>query len=193
MARPDHRERIVELLDGDSIAVRQIRPDNKERLAEGFRHLSDASRYSRFFAFTGSLTSRQLAYFTEVDHHDHEALIATDTATGEGIAVARFIRSTADPRAAELAIAVVDSWQGRGVGTALLGILVERAREEGIERFTGMVLADNRPMLELLKDIGGLQILAREYGVVEFSESLPRTTHGAWAAAEIREHAGSSR
>lgn len=193
MTRVDHGERAVELLDGDSIAVRPIRPDDKERLAEGFRRLTERSRYSRFFTFTGSLSARQLAYFTEVDHHDHEALVATDTLTGDGIAVARFIRSTEDPRAAELAIAVVDSWQGRGVGTALLGLLMERAREEGIERFTGMVLADNRPMLELLGEFGETQILGREYGALEFSETLPRGTPGPRDTTEIREHAGRRR
>ena len=58
------------------------------------------------------------------------------------------------PDSAEVAVAVVDDWQGRGLGSALLEELTERAGEEGIERFTATVLAENRQVIELLRGLG---------------------------------------
>ena len=60
------------------------------------------------------------------------------------------MRSPEDRERAEVAVAVADSWQGRGVATALLDRLTERARAEGVRRFSAEILADNRPMLELI-------------------------------------------
>jgi hypothetical protein len=68
----------------------------------------------RFLAPHGRLTESELRYFTEVDHHDHEALVAIDPNTGHCTGVARYVRSTDDPAVAELAVAVVDGWQRQG-------------------------------------------------------------------------------
>jgi hypothetical protein len=68
----------VELRDGSEVRIRPIEPGDKRRLAEGFDHLSEESRYRRFLHPIKHLSLRDLAYFTEVDHRDHEALIALD-------------------------------------------------------------------------------------------------------------------
>jgi GNAT superfamily N-acetyltransferase len=81
-----------------------------------------------------------LAYLTEVDHHDHEALVAFDDCSSEGVGVAWYVR--VDGATAEAAVTVADDWQGRGLGTALTSMLAERALEEGIDRFTAVVLAE---------------------------------------------------
>ena len=114
--------------DGREIVVRPIRPDDRAELAAGMRRLSPESRYRRFFTPTSELSESQLTYLTEVDHHDHEALVAVDPETDHGIGVSRFIRSSEDRELAEVAVAVADSWQGHGVATALLDRLAERAR-----------------------------------------------------------------
>jgi GNAT superfamily N-acetyltransferase len=108
------------------------------------------------------LGERELDYLTDVDHHDHEALVAIDAATGEGVAVARFIRGADD--SAEPAIAVIDDWQGRGVAGALLGALADRAREEGITRFVAPVLAENASAIKVFHRLGATahEILGRE-------------------------------
>ena len=80
--------------------------------------------------------------------------MAVEPETEHGIGVARFIRSPDDPEVAEVAVAVADSWQGSGVATALLGRLSERARAEGVRRFSAEILAENRPMLELIEEVG---------------------------------------
>ena len=101
-------------------------------LRAGFERLTPASRYRRFLTPLDHLSDQQLEYLTDVDHHDHEAIAAL-TPAGEGIGVARYVRWPEAPDSAEVAVAVVDDWQGRGLGSALLEELTDRAGEEGIE------------------------------------------------------------
>lgn len=162
----------------EALLIRPIEPDDKQAMVEGFAHLSGESRYRRFLAPHGRLTAAELQYFTEVDHHDHEALVAVDESTGAGVGVARYVRGTEDERVAELAVAVVDEWQGRGVGTRLVDALADRAREEGITSFSGLVLADNELMLNLLHDLGRVRVVHSELGTVEVVVDLPETGLG---------------
>ena len=115
-----------------------------------------------------------LRYFTEVDHHNHEALLAIEPETREGVGVGRYVRSKEDPTRAEAAITVLDDWQGRGVGTLLLDLLAGRARDEGITHFRALVLAANHDMVELLESLGPLEVISREQGAIEFEAELPR-------------------
>jgi GNAT superfamily N-acetyltransferase len=142
----------VTLRDGEAVLARPISPDDKRLLAEAFDRLSPESRYRRFFAPLDRLTERDLTYLTEVDHHDHEAIVAVDPGDGAIIGVARYVRSE-DPAEAEVAVVVADPWQGRGVATALLERLVGRAREEGIGHFVAIVLSDNEEALELFEHV----------------------------------------
>ena len=174
------------LRDGEPIVVRPIQPDDREELAAGVQRLSPESRYRRFFTPTSDLTESQLRYLTEVDHHDHEALVAVEPATGYGLGVARFVRSPSDPELAEVAVAVADSWQGRGVASALLTHLAERARAEGIRRFSAEILADNRPMLELIDDLGEVTVTDREHGSVAVEVGLPEEDIGAALREALR-------
>jgi putative redox protein len=180
------------LPDVESLLIRPIRPDDKAAMVEGFEHLSDESRYRRFLAPHGRLTAAELRYFTEVDHHDHEAMVAIVPETHDGVGVARYIRSDTEPTVAEIAVAVIDEWQGRGVGTRLISELADRARAEGITSFSAFVLADNEMMLGLLHELGRVQVVHTERGtaelVVELSESgLDRIKRllGAVARGEI--------
>jgi GNAT superfamily N-acetyltransferase len=139
---------VITLRDGSKLVVRPIVPEDKAAIVAGFERMSRESRYRRFFAPLDRLSERDLAYLTEVDHHDHEALIGFDAATREPVGVARYIRSDA-PTEAEVAVTVVDDWQGRGVATALLERLTARAHEEGITHFLALVLTENRDAIEL--------------------------------------------
>ncbi len=171
----------------EELAIRPIAPEDKRALADGFERLSDESRYRRFLAPRGGLSDAELRFFTEVDHHDHEALVALDPQTGHGVGIARYVRSTTDPKSAELAIAVVDDWQRMGVGARLATALSERAKDEGITAFTGLVLADNQLMLNLARDLGEVRIDRQGHGTVEVSVELPRQgTRGALASRWLR-------
>jgi phosphoglycerate kinase len=155
------------------IVIRAIRPDDRQALRDGTDRLSERSRYRRFLSPHGSLTPAELTYFTEVDHQDHEALVAIDPTTGEGIGVARYIRSPVHPDAAELAVAVADDWQHHGVGTRLTEALAQRARQEGVTRFTALMFADNTPMLHLIKSLGVVHDMSVHQGIVELTVELP--------------------
>jgi RimJ/RimL family protein N-acetyltransferase len=146
----------VQLSDGTRIGIRPISPDDRDALAAGFERLSPESRYRRFFTPVAALSARQLDYLTQVDHRDHEALVAVHESTGEGIGVARFIRIDADT--AEPAVVVADEWQRRGVAGQLLDALAQRAREEGIQRFIAPVLAENTAAIVALARLGSMAL-----------------------------------
>lgn len=160
------------LRSGERVLIRPICKEDQDVLLEGLHRLSPESQYRRFFSPMPELSAAQLRYLTEVDHRTHEALVAIDPNTGQGIGVARFIRSIEHPSDAEAAVAVIDPWQDRGGGTALLEALAARAREEGVERFTASVLASNSPMLELLRQFGDTTVVDRAAGVVELQIEL---------------------
>ena len=167
-----------ELRDGSTVLIRAIVPEDRDALAAAFERLSAESRYRRFFVPMARLSASTLAYLTQVDHHDHEALVAVDPGTREGAGVARFVRLAADPLAAEAAVTVADAWQNRGLGTLLLDLIAARAREEGIERITALVLAHNDAMLDLLGRLGPTRVIDRAAGTVEIEATLPPSGAG---------------
>jgi hypothetical protein len=81
------------LRDGAAIEIRPVTPADRETLRQGFERLSPESRYRRFFGPQPELSERDLDYLTDVDHHNHEALVATDPDTGDAVGVARFVRT----------------------------------------------------------------------------------------------------
>ena len=142
----------VAVKHGLTVLIRPIRADDKRLLAAAFDRLSPESRYRRFFSPIQRLGKQDLIYLTEVDHSNHEALTALDPENGGIIGVARYVRS-ADPTEAEIAVTVADPWHGRGVATALLERLVERARDEGIDHFVALVMSDNVEALDLFRGL----------------------------------------
>jgi RimJ/RimL family protein N-acetyltransferase len=137
---------------GVELSIRQVRPDDKRLIAEGIERLSPESRYRRFFRPLDRLSERDLIYLTEIDHTDHEALVAIDPETGALVGVARYVRG-AEPHLAEVSVAVGDPWQHRGVATALLERLVERAREAQITHFVALVLDENVEAIKLFEHL----------------------------------------
>jgi GNAT superfamily N-acetyltransferase len=171
--RPEEEAAPVVLRDGSGVLVRPVRSTDVPLLAEGFARLSERSRRMRFLGKKDELTAAELRYYADVDHHDHEALVALDPASGRGAGVARYVRDTDDPQAAEIALTVADDWQGRGLGTELLARLSYRGRQEGICRFTGVVSCDNVPMGMLLRSVGAVET-DRSFGTVEYDIALVR-------------------
>ncbi len=175
------------LRDGSPVLIRPVRSDDKERLREGFERLSLVSRYRRFMNTPAGLSDEQLRYFTELDYHDHMAWIALDpTQSGQpALGIARHIRLANRPTAAEVAVTVMDSHQGRGLGTLLLGVLARSAAEQGIDTWVAWVLTENTPMLRIFKELGAREAQSQEPGVLrievpvpEDPADLPRTAAG---------------
>ena len=164
----------VELPDGTSVLYRAIAPDNASALQRFHHRLSKRSVYLRFFGAKPELSDRKAGYFTNVDGKDRFALVALDPEReGEIIAVVSFDREGETDRA-EYAAAVEDRWQGRGLGLALTHRLIEAALKRGIRVFTGVVLFENRRMLNMLRDLDLPETLRYEEGTEHVEIELER-------------------
>jgi GNAT superfamily N-acetyltransferase len=164
---------LVELRDGACVLIRPVTGEDRRLLLAGFARFGERSRMQRFMGIKVRLTEAELAFFTEVDQHDHVALGALDAETGEGVGIGRFVRLEPGGNVAEAAIAVVDAWQGRGVAKALLQALSCRAEEEGVEHFQATVRADNRAMLRGFARIGDVEVVDRDLDTMEICVRLP--------------------
>lgn len=142
----------VTLRDGSTVEIRPIRPDDRDALASAYEGVGEDSRYSRFLSIHPKLRESELTYLTEIDHHDHEALVAFEADGGPIVGVVRYVRTAEDE--AEPAMLVTDAWQGRGLVTVMLDMLVARAWDEGIRRFRAPVLAENAASLRALDRLG---------------------------------------
>jgi protein lysine acetyltransferase len=136
------------------LVLRPIAPADRDALLAAFERLSPLSRYRRFLTPKPRLTSAELRFLTEPDPAEHRALVAIDPGDGSIVGVARFVRWAGEPRAADIAVAVVDDWHRRGVGRRLMRELIGLARCDGVARLTGTTLVDNRAARGLLRALG---------------------------------------
>ena len=177
----------AELRDGSSVTIRQIEPGDKERLRTAFERLSDESRRRRFMGPAEELSEEDLIYLTEVDHRRHEALVATDPESGDILGVARWVRQPGRREVAELAVAVVDERQGRGMGSELVSVANRRAREEGIERYHAIVSTDNVQVIDALERHGAVRRGSQDDpDAIDFEAPVPGEGVGAGLAAGLR-------
>ena len=152
-AYPAHRAADVVLRDGSTVRIRPVRPDDEERLLAFFRALSDTSRAQRFFSPTTDTVLIDMARReTAIDYVRRFGLVAT-TGPEERI-VGHALYAALDDEHAEVAFAVADEYQGRGLGTILLGHLAEVAAAHGIRVFDAFVLPGNLKMLEMFRESG---------------------------------------
>jgi len=166
----DARKYCVEarMLDGAPVLIRAIRPDDQDRLHDHFRGLSEQSVYFRFMGLKRDLSPDDLKRLTELDFNNHVGLAATvaDNGRERFVGVGRYIRG-ADPRRAEVAFAVLDEFQGHGIGTLLLDHLGLIADANGVADFEADVLGENRQMLEVLAHSGFEIHSSLDSGVVQ--------------------------
>ena len=163
----------VALRDGRVVLVAPLHPDDRHRYLTGFEKVSAESLYTRFMSPVVRLSESQLRYLLEVDHTDHEALLAVDEEGGEAVGVARFVRSSEAPDVAEAAVLVVDDWQGNGLGKALCRLLAERAREVGVETFEALLLVSNEAMMTLLESLGPVRTVSQDGATIAVEVALP--------------------
>jgi RimJ/RimL family protein N-acetyltransferase len=146
------------LKNGQTVLIRPITAEDKAELARAFHSLSEETRRRRFHGVVTEPSEATLRYLTEVDQRNHVALVAViespDLKSEQGIGVARFIRTSEDPKVAEAAVTVVDAFQGQGVGRHLLTELARVARRLGVRHFRAEVLADNAPVKAILEVAG---------------------------------------
>ena len=138
----------------EPLAIRPVAREDRSALAAFFAGLSADSRFRRFLSPRGPLTDAELKRFTEVDHRTSEALLAVEAGGGDVLAIAQYAAWPGAPGSAELALAVADPWQGRGLGLSLARELVADARAHQLRRLTAMTLADNDAARRLLARLG---------------------------------------
>ncbi len=172
-------DEFVLLRDGRQALIRPIRPDDRPAVAEFFQRLSPESRALRFHS--GGTRMDEEAIDRATAGH---ALVAE--IGGRIVALASYVRLR-DPDRAEMAIAVDDAEQGRGIGTALFERLSSDARAEGIQRFLALVLASNSRMLTLLQGLGFRMTRTFDQGTIECDVALREDAHYV-ASADARRH-----
>jgi GNAT superfamily N-acetyltransferase len=167
------QQELIFLRDGTPVRLRPILSEDKTEVIHAFERLSLQSRYQRFFSPLRELSPSLLAYLTEINYVDHFAYGAFAIARPEPIliGVARYIRLADEPQSADVAIAVIDDYHRRGLGKQLLCALARTAIENGISRFQGNSLWENRPMLGLLRQANA-QIVPEGSGVLRFVVDL---------------------
>ncbi|MGH8012865.1 MAG: GNAT family N-acetyltransferase [Candidatus Binataceae bacterium] len=167
----DPRDYLVteRLRDGGTMRIRAIRPDDQQRLRWHFESLSAQARYFRFFGERSTLAQADLAYFTELDFVRHVGLAATVAENGleRFIGVGRYFRGE-DARA-EIALAVLDQHQGRGIGSLLIKHLALLAGQAGIVEFVADVMGGNRRVLEFLRRRGCVIHHTNASGIIHFT------------------------
>lgn len=141
--------------DGTVVTLRPIRAADLALEEEFVKRLSPQTGYRRLMS-TRRPSAAELRRFTDIDHAREMAFIATIVVAGgeRQIGVARYAKREADDDEAEFAIVLSDDWQGRGLGTALLGKLVQAAKRHGVRRLTGTALTENTGMHALARKIG---------------------------------------
>lgn len=140
--------------DPSAIETRPIRSEDRDALARLFTELSPRSRYRRFLSIKAELAPRELDWLTAVDHVTHEAIAAVDARDGSLVGVCRYVLDQERPGVAELAIVVVDAWQGMRIGAELAAQIVQRARDNGMATVSAHTLASNPPIHALLRSLG---------------------------------------
>jgi RimJ/RimL family protein N-acetyltransferase len=155
--------RYVRTRAGD-ITIRPLRSGDTSVICSIFRRLGPESRRLRFAGPKTALTRNELELLATVDGRRHVIIAYADE---EAIGVARLARDEDDRTVAEVAFAVADEWQGKGVGTALINALAEDARAAGIRRFRASILAENKASLALMKHVTTIEQTRYEGAEIE--------------------------
>jgi RimJ/RimL family protein N-acetyltransferase len=161
------------LSDGTGVVLRPISAADKAELQLGLRRLSPESVQRRFLAPKPRFTEAELRYLTEVDGHDHVALVVElEDRPGMVLGVARYVRLPDQDGVAEPAIVVADFLQGKGLGTLLAKRLAEEAVANGIHRFAAIMLGENRPAQRLMSRLTDHLETHAEAGILEAATEL---------------------
>jgi len=157
----------VELMrDGRRVEIRALRPDDRAELLAAIGRASTQSLFRRFFAAKRGFTDQEIEFFLHVDFINHVALVAVMEEDGRPAIVGGGRYIVLQPGKAEVAFAVIDRYQGQGIGTALMRQLAEIARAAGLRELIAEMLPENIPMLKVFEKSGLRLSTKREAQVV---------------------------
>ncbi|MEQ6250747.1 GNAT family N-acetyltransferase [Sulfitobacter sp. HNIBRBA3233] len=164
------------LRDGAEVTIREIGPQDRCLMQDGFTQLSPDSRVMRFLASHPVLSEDELDTFTATNDDNHFAIGALSG--GTPLATARYVR-IGDSDTAEIALTVIDDWQGRGLGTVLIDALIEAGKAAGITQFVALLQGSNQGMRKLLVRRGAHRVSSTgpeaEYELNLYADELPRS------------------
>lgn len=177
MIEPANYSAIELLRDGRTIEVRALRPQDQQALVSALDRSSPLSIFRRFLGAKRHFTEQEISYFMNADFVDHVALVALADENGRSVVIGggRYIVMPQTARA-EVAFAVVDQYQGQGIGAALLRHLVILARNAGLEEFVADVLSSNTAMLKLFENSGLSMSTTRESEILHVTVRLSSPT-----------------
>jgi CRP-like cAMP-binding protein len=160
----------IRVRDGTDLFLRPVLPGDRERTVHGHVYFSSETLYRRFMTARAP-TPALMHYLAEVDYVDHFVWVVTDGS--DPVADARFVRDQNDPTVAEIAFTVADAYQGRGIGSFLIGALSIAAKADGVERFSARMLSENAPMRTIMDRYGAVW-QREDIGVITTVIDVPR-------------------
>jgi RimJ/RimL family protein N-acetyltransferase len=160
------------LRNGRRIEIRALRTGDRAELLDAIERTSAQSLYRRFFGAKRDFSEKEIEFFTNIDFVNHVALVATVEEGSRAVIVGGGRYIIVRPGSAEVAFAVVDEYQGQGIGGALLRHLVTIARDAGLEELVAEVLPDNMPMRKVFEKSGLRCDMKREGPVVHVALRL---------------------
>ena len=169
---------IEPLRDGGLMEIRALKPDDKDELIAAVKRIGAQSLYRRFFGVKRDFTEKEVAFFLNIDFIHHVALVAVVDEGGKPTIVGGGRYVTIERGKAEIAFAVIDRYQGQGIGTALMRQLATIARDAGLTELIAEVLPENLPMLKVFEKSGYRTGTKREAGVIHVSLQLPQKVRG---------------
>lgn len=160
------------LSDGSGVRVRPLLADDRARYLAAIDQLSPRTVQLRFGGPRGQLSAAEVDAFLDVGRDGREALVVTDAGDDRILAIGRFAPTALDATTAEVAVVVVDEWQGHGLGTILLAELVELATHTNYRTMHATSQLGNRPVAALLHR-HGFHVTDISYGEVDWVLPLP--------------------
>jgi ribosomal protein S18 acetylase RimI-like enzyme len=154
------------LRDGRTVEIRAQRSRDREGMQAAIARSSAGSLYRRFFAVRREFSQKETDYFLDIDFVNHVALVAVANDIDQPTIVGGGRYVVVGPGQAEVAFAIVDAYQGLGIGSALMRHLATLGREAGLREFTAEVLSENVPMLNVFERSGLTMNTRREGPVV---------------------------
>jgi len=156
---PAHLSGARRLADGRTVVIRPIRADDEPREREFLERLSRDTRRRRFMMRAGAVNGGLVHFFSAIDYDRHMAFVCESQNALVGDA--RYVANP-DRRSCEFGIVVADDWHHTGIAQLLMDALICAARARGFETMEGIVLEDNRDMLDFVRELGFEHVAAAE-------------------------------
>ena len=160
------------LRNGQRVEIRAVRPDDRHGFVDAFGRASAETLHRRFFAVRRNFSEQEITFYSDVDFVSHVALVAVVEECGRPTIAGGGRYIVVQPGRAEVAFAVLDQYQGQGLGGALMRHLVAIARDAKLEELIAEVLPENIPMLKVFQKCGLRLSTRREPGVLHITLQL---------------------